>query len=161
MNAADRNTTKNGSDIYLSTDDGKLHNADSASFRRAAERAREQWQRTQRRFGLIGTESIFFVLKALARVWSYLLIGYIAQWLERLTADQQVPGSNPGVPFRLRLVSSGRIKPRSRLHHHRRINSHLSVIRDAIIVTISAEEQAACRQCARSTSHFQFPTLRG
>ena len=23
--------------------------------------------------------------------------GYIAQWLERLTADQQVPGSNPGV----------------------------------------------------------------
>ena len=23
---------------------------------------------------------------------------YIAQWLERLTADQQVPGSNPGVP---------------------------------------------------------------
>ena len=26
--------------------------------------------------------------------------GYIAQWLERLTADQQVPGSNPGVPFR-------------------------------------------------------------
>ena len=26
-------------------------------------------------------------------------IGYIAQWLERLTADQQVPGSNPGVPY--------------------------------------------------------------
>ena len=25
--------------------------------------------------------------------------GYIAQWLERLTADQQVPGSNLGVPF--------------------------------------------------------------
>ena len=25
-------------------------------------------------------------------------IGYIAQWLERLPADQQVPGSNPGVP---------------------------------------------------------------
>ena len=25
--------------------------------------------------------------------------GYIAQWLERLTADQQVPGSNPGVSF--------------------------------------------------------------
>jgi hypothetical protein len=25
--------------------------------------------------------------------------GYIAQWLERLSADQQVPGSNPGVPF--------------------------------------------------------------
>ena len=24
-------------------------------------------------------------------------IGHIAQWLERLTADQQVPGSNPGV----------------------------------------------------------------
>jgi hypothetical protein len=23
---------------------------------------------------------------------------YIAQWLERLTADRQVPGSNPGVP---------------------------------------------------------------
>jgi hypothetical protein len=31
--------------------------------------------------------------------WSIMLsIGYIAQWLERLTADQQVPGSNPGVP---------------------------------------------------------------
>ena len=29
------------------------------------------------------------------------LNGYIAQWLERLTADQQVPGSNPGVPFAL------------------------------------------------------------
>ena len=27
--------------------------------------------------------------------------GYIAQWLERLTADQQVPGSNLGVPFDL------------------------------------------------------------
>ena len=25
--------------------------------------------------------------------------GSIAQWLERLTADQQVPGSNPGWPF--------------------------------------------------------------
>ena len=24
--------------------------------------------------------------------------GCIAQWLERLTADQQVPGSNPGAP---------------------------------------------------------------
>ena len=31
-------------------------------------------------------------------LWS-LTIGYIAQWLERLTADQQVPGSNPGVPY--------------------------------------------------------------
>ena len=27
--------------------------------------------------------------------------GYIAQWLERLTADQQVPGSNLGVPLML------------------------------------------------------------
>ena len=25
-------------------------------------------------------------------------IGHIAQWVERLTADQQVLGSNPGVP---------------------------------------------------------------
>ena len=25
--------------------------------------------------------------------------GYITQWLERLTANQQVPGSNPGVPL--------------------------------------------------------------
>ena len=25
--------------------------------------------------------------------------GYISQWFERLTADQQVPGSNWGVPF--------------------------------------------------------------
>ena len=28
---------------------------------------------------------------------------FIAQWLERLTADQQVPGSNPGVPSLLTL----------------------------------------------------------
>jgi hypothetical protein len=27
--------------------------------------------------------------------------GYIAQWIGRLTADQQVPGSNPGVPFEM------------------------------------------------------------
>ena len=27
------------------------------------------------------------------------IAGYIAQWLEWLTADQQVPGSSPGVPF--------------------------------------------------------------
>ena len=27
--------------------------------------------------------------------------GYIAQWLEQLTADQHVPGSNLGMPFRL------------------------------------------------------------
>jgi hypothetical protein len=27
--------------------------------------------------------------------------GCIAQWLERLTADHQVPGSNPGVPFEM------------------------------------------------------------
>ena len=26
----------------------------------------------------------------------YRSLGYIAQWLERLTADQQVPGSIPG-----------------------------------------------------------------
>ena len=31
-------------------------------------------------------------------MFSLALSGYIAQWLERLTADQQVPGSNPGVP---------------------------------------------------------------
>ena len=35
--------------------------------------------------------------------------GYIAQWLERLTADQQVPGSNPGVPF----VSGRGVTPRT------------------------------------------------
>ena len=27
--------------------------------------------------------------------------GHVAQWLERLTADQPVPGSNPGVPFEM------------------------------------------------------------
>ena len=31
-------------------------------------------------------------------------VGYIAQWLERLTADQQVPGSNPGVPSCIALI---------------------------------------------------------
>ena len=35
------------------------------------------------------------------------LDGYIAQWLERLTADQQVPGSNPGVPFFVGLAFPG------------------------------------------------------
>ena len=34
----------------------------------------------------------------LSKISCMQLIGYIAQWLERLTADQQVPGSNPGVP---------------------------------------------------------------
>ena len=34
-----------------------------------------------------------------ASPWLQQAAGYIAQWLERLTADQQVPGSNPGVPF--------------------------------------------------------------
>ena len=33
--------------------------------------------------------------------------GYIAQWLERLTADQQVPGSNPGVPLLFAQVVAG------------------------------------------------------
>ena len=37
-------------------------------------------------------------------------MGYIAQWLERLTADQQVPGSNPGVPSVFRL-SGGMLEP--------------------------------------------------
>ena len=32
----------------------------------------------------------------------FISTGYIAQWLERLTADHQVPGSNPGVPFMAR-----------------------------------------------------------
>jgi hypothetical protein len=27
--------------------------------------------------------------------------GHVAQWVDRLTADQQVPGSNPGVPFEM------------------------------------------------------------
>ena len=31
--------------------------------------------------------------------------GYIAQWLERLTADQRVPGSNPSVPSCMRISS--------------------------------------------------------
>ena len=34
--------------------------------------------------------------------------GSIAQWLERLTADQQVPGSNPGWPF-ARFTQVGRL----------------------------------------------------
>ena len=40
--------------------------------------------------------------------------GYIAQWLERLTADQQVPGSNPGVPYeKLHVMSVPSSKVRS------------------------------------------------
>ena len=35
----------------------------------------------------------------LLQIYGYDHNGYIAQWSERLTADQQVPGSNPGVPF--------------------------------------------------------------
>ena len=38
-------------------------------------------------------------IKVSLSFWPLFSIGYIAQWLERLTADQQVPGSNPGVPF--------------------------------------------------------------
>ena len=40
-----------------------------------------------------------------------LAVGYIAQWLERLTADQQVPGSNPGVPcfFASLVLQPGRV----------------------------------------------------
>ena len=34
-----------------------------------------------------------------------IVYGCIAQWLERLTADQQVPGSTPGAPL-LQLVAS-------------------------------------------------------
>ena len=46
-----------------------------------------------------GTESV--VCNWLEKDIYFLVLpsfGYIAQWLERLTADQQVPGSNPGVP---------------------------------------------------------------
>ena len=35
--------------------------------------------------------------------------GYIAQWFERLTADQQVPGSNPGMPFIHGLLTPGAV----------------------------------------------------
>ena len=37
-------------------------------------------------------------MQACIRYKDQLSNGYIAQWLERLTADQQVPGANPGVP---------------------------------------------------------------
>ena len=36
-------------------------------------------------------------------------LGYIAQWSERLTADQQVPGSNPGVPSLCVFVDFARV----------------------------------------------------
>ena len=39
-----------------------------------------------------------------------LATGYIAQWLERLTADQQVPGSNPGVPSKYSLWPGDTVK---------------------------------------------------
>ena len=54
---------------------------------------------------------------------STLINGYIAQWLERLTADQQVPGSNPGVPF-------GRI---SRRNVGSRFDNDQSVPHDVIL----------------------------
>ena len=38
--------------------------------------------------------------------------GYIAQWLERLTADQQVPGSNPGVPSLAAATIANRLFPK-------------------------------------------------
>ena len=38
--------------------------------------------------------------------------GYIAQWLERLTADQQVPGSNPGVPLPIGKLAVKGISPK-------------------------------------------------
>ena len=47
-------------------------------------------------FALVASAKHCLLLESLQR--SSDLYGYIAQWLERLTADQQVPGSNPGVP---------------------------------------------------------------
>ena len=46
-----------------------------------------------------GTRSCMCILE-------YSSDGYIAQRLERLTADQQVPRSNPGMPFLPRVMSS-------------------------------------------------------
>ena len=43
--------------------------------------------------------------------WIHWPSGYIAQWLERLTADQQVPGSNPGVPFSLQVLQKVSVTP--------------------------------------------------
>ena len=49
--------------------------------------------------------------------------GYIAQWLERLTADQQVPGSNPGVPFERMIFGK---RPTAREGHANMPSSHRS-----------------------------------
>ena len=50
--------------------------------------------------GLCGRSALVRSVVIAGLCWASALalaVGYIAQWLERLTADQQVPGSNPGV----------------------------------------------------------------
>ena len=58
------------------------------------------------------------------------LAGYIAKWLERLTADQQVPASNPGVPF----VCGNRVRSRSQcLTHVGAVPAALARQRDRVV----------------------------
>ena len=52
--------------------------------------------------------------------------------VERLTADQQVPGSNPGAPF----LEAKKCEKHER--GIRRAEAHRSQIRDSIVVSISA-----------------------
>ena len=52
---------------------------------------------------ILSTATLRVVKLALASAATYSPVecygGCISQWLERLTADQQVPGSTPGAPF--------------------------------------------------------------
>ena len=55
--------------------------------------------------------------------------GYIAQWPERLTADQQVPGSNPGVPWKHHTRLRQRPRHHSTLRHILLRRAHSSTLR--------------------------------
>ena len=57
-------------------------------------------------------------------IWFLHHRGYIAQWLERLTADQQVPGSNPGVPSFPELLTPKKEEEHSIPRHNKKRSRH-------------------------------------
>ena len=77
-------------------------------------------------------------------------IGYIAQWLERLTADQQVPGSNPGVPFLSDVSCSS-----SRRCTDKQTRKGLEVIREPARQKMVAERFELRIRCAAMASQPQ------
>ena len=82
-------------------------------------------------------------------------LGYIAQWLERLTADQQVPGSNPGVPSRCKFplrhnathINASVHDNAVRLHPiatHRNASAHNKAVTASEAAHLAQAEHAPC-----------------